>query len=50
MDITGQSAVDYDGAGQYNGGVIIINGQQVSSLPNQMMGGGMMGGGKGWRG
>lgn len=50
VDITGQSAVDYDGAGQYNGGVIIINGQQVSSLPNQMMGGGMMGGGKGWRG
>ena len=45
VDITGQSAVDYDGAGQYNGGVIIINGQQVSSLPNQMMGGG-----KGWRG
>ena len=44
VDITGQSAVDYDGAGQYNGGVIIINGQQVSSLPNQMMGG------RGWRG
>ncbi len=44
VDITGQSAVDYDGAGQYTGGVIIINGQQVGSLPNQMMGGGMMGG------
>ena len=44
VDVTGQSTFDYDGTAQYTGGVIIVNGQQVSSIPNQMMGGGMMGG------
>ena len=44
IDVTGRSAFDYDGAAQYNGGTIIINGTQVSSIPNQMMGGGMGGG------
>ena len=44
VDITGQSAFDYDGSAQFTGGTVIINGQQVDSLPNQMMGGGMMGG------
>lgn len=45
IDITGRSSFDYDGSGQYNGGTIIVNGQQLTSLPNQMMGGrGMMGG------
>ena len=45
IDITGQSSFDYDGTAQYTGGVIIVNGQQVSSIPNQFMGGmGGMGG------
>ena len=50
MDVTGQSAFDYDGTAQYTGGTIIVNGQQVNGIPNQMMGGGMMGGRGGWRG
>ena len=33
---------------QYNGGVIIANGQQVNTIPNQMMGG--RGGRGGWGG
>ena len=54
VNVTGQSAFDYDGSAQYTGGTLIVNGQQVSSIPNQMMGGGMgggmMGGGRqGWR-
>ena len=48
IDVSGQPAFDYDGFGQYNGGTIIVNGQQVSSLPNQMMGGAS--GGMGGRG
>ncbi len=43
IDITGNSAFDYDGTAQYNGGTIIINGQTVNSIPNQLMGGGMSG-------
>ena len=39
LDITGNSAFDYDGAAQYNAGTIIINGQTVDAIPNQMMGG-----------
>ena len=38
--VTGNSTFDYDGSAQYNGGVIIANGQQVASIPSQMMGGG----------
>ena len=45
--VTGNSTFDYDGTAQYNGGTIIVNGQQVDSIPNQMMGGGMGGGGFG---
>ena len=46
--VTGNSTFDYDGAAQYNGGIIIANGQQVASIPNQMMGGrGGFGGGWG---
>lgn len=37
--MTGNSTFDYDGSAQYNGGTIIVNGQQVNSIPNQMMGG-----------
>ena len=43
--VTGNSTFDYDGSAQYNGGIIIANGQQISYIPNQMMGGrGGMGG------
>ena len=51
ISVTGNSTFDYDGSAQYNGGTILVNGQQVSAIPNQMMGGmrggmqgGMMGG------
>ena len=37
-------AFDYDGTATYNGGTIIINGEQVDSIPQSMMGGGMRGG------
>ena len=37
--VTGSSTFDYDGTAQYNGGTIIVNGQQVSFVPNQMSGG-----------
>ena len=46
VNITGRSAFDCDGTAQYNGGVLIINGQQVDSIPSQQMGGGF-GGGRG---
>ena len=38
--VNGNSTFDYDGSAQYNGGTIIANGQQISYIPNQMMGGG----------
>ena len=41
IDVTSQmSSFDYDGTAQYNGGTIIINGSQVNSIPQSMMGGG----------
>ncbi|MBR2527079.1 MAG: carbohydrate-binding domain-containing protein [Blautia sp.] len=36
IDLSASSGFDYDGNGQYNGGTIILNGQQLNSLPNQM--------------
>jgi len=39
------SSFDYDGTAEYNGGTIIINGNQVDSIPQSMMGGGMRGAG-----
>ncbi len=45
--LTASSGFDYDGTGQYNGGTIILNGQQLSSLPNQMGMGRNAGGGMG---
>ena len=45
IDVTGQSSFDYDGTAQFTGGTIIVNGRQVTSIPNQMMGGGGFGGG-----
>ena len=41
--ITGSSSFDYDGTGVINGGTVTVNGQQVTTMPNQMMGGGMGG-------
>ena len=48
ISVTGSTTFDYDGTAQYNGGVIIANGQQVSSIPNQMMGGGRGSMNNGW--
>ena len=44
VDITGNSPFDYDGEGKLNGGTVIVNGTEITSLTNQMMGGGMKGG------
>lgn len=41
------SSFDYDMSAEYNGGTIIINGEQVSEIPQSMMGGGGFGGGFG---
>ena len=51
VNVTGNSTFDYDGSAQYNGGTIIINGQQANGIPNQMAGGrgGGWGGGRGGR-
>ena len=48
IDITAQSPFDCDGNAQYNGGTIIVNGETVNAITNQMMGG--MGGMRGMRG
>ena len=49
INISAQFAFDFDGTAQYNGGTIIVNGQQVYSITNSMMGGGQggFGGGQG---
>ena len=49
ISINGPSAFDYDGSASFTGGTIYINGQQVSAIPNQMMGRGQggFGGGRG---
>ena len=45
INITAQmSSFDYDVKAEFNGGTIIINGQEVSEIPQSMMGGGMHGG------
>ena len=36
INVTGGSTFDYDGIAQYNGGTIIVNGQQIDYIPNQM--------------
>lgn len=43
------SSFDYDGTATYTDGTIIINGTQVDSIPQSMMGGGGIGnmGGRG---
>lgn len=48
IDITAQSAFDYDGEAKKTGGTIIVNGEETNEITNQMMGGpGGMGGGFG---
>lgn len=39
INVTGNSTFDYDGNAQFNGGMIIVNGQETDTIPNQMMGG-----------
>uniref|UniRef100_UPI0025EAB987 carbohydrate-binding domain-containing protein n=1 Tax=Ruminococcus sp. TaxID=41978 RepID=UPI0025EAB987 len=50
INVTAQmSSFDYDRTAEFNGGTIIINGIEVSEIPQNMMGGGMrgeMGGGR----
>jgi hypothetical protein len=50
VTISGQSAFDYDGAGELSGGAVTVNGQQVTTLQPSMMGGGMRGMGGRMRG
>lgn len=40
IDITGQSACDFDGKAELNGGTLIVNGEETDAIPNQFMGGG----------
>ena len=40
VNVTGGSSFDYDGTATFNGGTIIVNGQTLSYIPNQQMGGG----------
>ncbi len=48
INITAQmSSFDYDQTAEFNGGTIIINGTEVSEIPQSMMGGGMPGGMRG---
>lgn len=45
INVTAQmSSFDYDKTAEFNGGTIIVNGQEVSEIPQSMMGGGMRGG------
>lgn len=43
ISVTGQSTFDYDGKASLNGGTVIVNGEKVTTIPNQMMGGGGQG-------
>ena len=38
------SSFDFDGTGSINGGTVTVNGQTITTMPTQMMGGGAMGG------
>lgn len=40
INITAQSAFDFDGTGELNGGTVTVNGSVITELTNQMMGGG----------
>ena len=50
INITAQSAFDFDGTGELNGGTVTVNGSVITELTNQMMGGGMPGGMQGGHG
>ena len=51
INVTAQmSSFDYDRTAEFNGGTIIINGTEVSEIPQSMMGGGMAGGMRGGMG
>ena len=39
ITISAQSSFDYDGTGVHSGGTIIVNGEEIDELPNQIMGG-----------
>lgn len=47
VNITANSAFDYDGTGTYTGGTLIVNGQEVTQLTQSMMGGRGQGGNMG---
>lgn len=47
VDITAQSAFDYDGVAEHNGGTIIVNGEEIDEITNQFGGMGQQGFGKG---
>ena len=52
INVTAQmSSFDYDRTAEFNGGTIIVNGTEVSEIPQSMMGGGAggFGGGRGGR-
>ena len=38
IDITGRSTCDYDGTATFNGGTLILNGEEATEIPNQFMG------------
>ena len=40
ISVNGNSAFDYDGTASFTGGTVYVNGSRVTTLPNQMMGGG----------
>lgn len=44
IDITGNSPFDYDGTATYNGGKLIVNGEETNEITNQFMGGPEQGG------
>lgn len=51
INITAQFAFDFDGQVSFTGGTVTVNGQQVTTITNSMMEGGMgMGGGPGGMG
>ncbi len=39
VEVNCNSPFDYDGTAEYNGGTIIVNGEETNSITNQMMGG-----------
>ncbi len=50
IDITAQFAFDFDGSVSFTGGTVYVNGQQVTSISNSMMGPGGGPGGQGGHG